>query len=168
MRIAGMLATCVNAWLLWSPCAAHAGPDVDASAVHCILQSASLNFGRLNLKLPPPVAGEGEAMVACQNMSTEVRRVELSLAFATMGPQTALLQSSHGSLAVAFYRDAQFAWRWGDDRNGTAALHVTLELAPGERKELRLPVYALLHNPRDAAAGVYLTHVPVTLTTLPK
>jgi spore coat protein U-like protein len=146
----------------------HAGPVDDASAVRCILQSASLNFGRLSLKRPAPVAGEGEAVVACQNVSSEVRRVDLSLSFATAGPQSALLQSSHGALGAVFYRDAQHSWRWGDDRNGAAALHVALEFGPGERKQLRIPVYALLHNPRDAAAGAYLAHVPVTLTTLPK
>ena len=165
IRISSVLAASAIA-LLWSPCVTHAGPADDTSEVHCVLQSASLNFGRLNLQRPPPVAGEGEAMVACQNTATEMRRVELSLTFPTMGLQTALLQSSHGSLAVAFYRDAQFAERWGDDSHGAAALHVPLELGPGERRQLRLPVYALLHNPRDAAAGVYLVQVPITLTTL--
>lgn len=152
----------------WSDGMSHAGPTVDSSEVHCVLQSATLNFGRFNLQRSPPVAGEGEAVVACQNTATELRRVELALAFPTMGPQTALLQSGHGSLAMAFYRDAQFSVRWGDDRDGAAALRVLLELAPGERRQLRMPVYALLHNLRDAAAGVYLTHVPVTVTTLAK
>jgi hypothetical protein len=141
---------------------------VDASVVHCVLQSASLNFGRLNLQRAPPVTGEGEAVVACQNTATELRRVDLSLSFATMGPKTARLQAGHGTLAVAFYRDAQFAERWGDDINGAAALHVILELGPGERRQLRLPVYALLNIPRDSAAGVYLAHLPVEVTTLAK
>ncbi len=167
IRIASVL-TASAIPLLWTPCLTHAGTEDDTSAVHCVLQSASLNFGRLNLQRSTPVAGEGEAMVACQNTATEARHVELLVTFPTLGPQTAFLQSSHGSLAVAFYRDAQFAVRWGDDHNGAAALHVPLELGPGERRQLRLPVYALLQNPRDAAAGVYLTHVPVTLTTLPK
>jgi spore coat protein U-like protein len=162
-----VLAACAGI-LLSSPGVAQAGPDVDASAVRCIVQSARLNFGRLTLRRPQQVAGEGEAVVACQNTSTEVRRVELALTFPTVGPHTALLQSSRGTLAVAFYRDPQRAWRWGDDRNGAAALRIPLELGAGERRELRLPVYALLNSPRDSAAGAYLTHVPVTLTTLPK
>jgi hypothetical protein len=41
-----------------------------------------------------------------------------------------------------------------------------MDFTPGEHRLLRLPVYALLHKPRTAAAGVYLSHVPVTLTTL--
>lgn len=167
MRMAGALAVCVSAWL-GNPRLTHAESEPDATAVRCILQSASLNFGKFGLKQPTPMAGEGEAVVACQNVSTEVRRVDVSLAFPSMGSQTAYLQSAHASVAVAFYRDAQFAWRWGDDRNGFTALHIPLVFAPGERKELRTPVFALLHHPRNAAAGVYRTQVPVTLTTLPK
>ncbi|PUE31757.1 spore coat protein U domain-containing protein [Limnohabitans sp. Jir72] len=160
-----VLARMAVAWL-GSFGLACAGALDDTSAVHCLVQSASLNFGRLNLQRPPPVPGEGEVVVACQNTASEVRRVTLSLTFPTMGVQTALLQSGHGAMPVVFYRDAQFAVRWGDDLNGAAALRVALDFTPGEHTVLRLPVYALLHSPRVVAAGVYLSHVPVTVTTL--
>ena len=154
-----------------SPIVAWAGAKTDASLagdlaqVQCSLESASLNFGRLNLQQQFRVVGEGEAVVVCQNPSTGVRHVELTLAFPTMGLQTALLQASQGTLVVAFYRDAQFAERWGDDRNGAPALRFILGLGSGERRRLRLPVYALLQNRHDAGAGVYHAHIPITLTT---
>jgi len=138
------------------------------SAVHCLVQSARLNFGRLNLQRPPQVAGEGEVVVACQNTSSEGRRVTLSVLFPTAGVQTAFLQSGNEALAVVFYRDAQWTVRWGDDLNGAAALRVDMDFTPGEQRLLRLPVYALLHKPRTAAAGLYMSHVPVMLTTMPR
>jgi spore coat protein U-like protein len=133
--------------------------------VQCSLESASLNFGRLNLQQQFRVVGEGEVVVVCHNPSTGVRHVELTLAFPTMGLQTALLLASQGTLAVAVYRDAQFAERWGDNRNGAPALRVILGLGSGERRRLRLPVYALLQNRHDAGAGVYHAYIPITLTT---
>jgi hypothetical protein len=33
---------------------------------------------------------------------------------------------------------------------------------------LRLPVHALLQNRRDAKAGLYLVHVPVQITAVPR
>lgn len=171
-----------RAWLLacaiaMSACTLQVGPIVawagartddfpasDLAQVQCSLESASLNFGRLNLQ-QLRVVGEGEAVVVCHNPSTGVRHVELTLAFPTLGLQTALLQASQGTLAVAFYRDAQFAERWGDDRNGAPALSVILDLGSGERRRLRLPVYALLQNRHDAGAGVYNANIPITLTT---
>lgn len=175
-------APCQRVWLLacaivmtvyslQSPGAAWAGAKIDASVagdlaqVQCSLVSASLNFGRLNLQQPYRVVGEGEVVVVCLNPSTGVRQMELELAFPTMGRQTALLQAGQSTLTVAFYRDAQFAERWGDDRNGARALRVILELGPGERRRLSLPVHALLQTRRDAGAGVYLAHIPITLTT---
>lgn len=157
--------------LQWTPIVAWAGtitdatPAGDLAQVQCRLESASLNFGRLNLQRQSLVVGEGEAVVVCQNPSTGVRHVELTLAFPTMGLQTALLQASQDTLAVAFYRDAQFTERWGDDRNGAPALRVILELGPGERRRLCLPVHALLQNRRGAGAGVYQALIPITLTT---
>lgn len=148
----------------WAGAKAVASPTGDLAQVHCSLESASLNFGRLNLQ-QLRVVGEGEAVVVCQNSSTGVRHVELTLAFPTMGLQTALLQANQSTLAVAFYRDAQFAERWGDDRNGAPALHIILGLSSGERRRLRLPVYALLQNRHDAGAGVYNAHIPIELTT---
>lgn len=161
----GVMARMAVAWL-FSFGMACAGALDDTSAVHCLVQSASLNFGRLNLQRQSPVAGEGEVVVTCQNTSGELRRVTLALMFPSLGVQTALLQSGHGAMPVVFYRDAQFALRWGDDLNGAAALRLALDFTPGEHSVLRLPVYALLHRPRVALAGVYLSHVPVTVTTL--
>lgn len=167
LRIACMLAAGALG-VLWRPGAAQAEADHDTAGVQCVVQSASLNFGRLNLQRSPWVVGEGAARVACQNNTPEVRRVMLSVAFPGLGPQTAVLQSGHSALAVVFYQDARHTVRWGDDRNGAEALHLGLELTPGERKQLHLPVYAVLHSPQHAAVGVYLTHIPLTLTTRPR
>ena len=161
LRVLGAMALA----LLWAACASAADAADNSAEVNCLLQSASLNFGRLGLHRPPLVAGEGEMVVVCQNTATALRRVNLTLAFPTMGHATALLQSSHGSLAVAFFHDAQFAVRWGEDGKGLAALHIPLELGPGERKLLHLPVYALLQNPPGAPAGVYLVNLPVTVSS---
>lgn len=165
-RIAARVVTA--ALLVWSACTTHADPLADDSAVRCSLQSASLNFGFLTLHRQSPVAGEGEAVVACQNSATALRRVELWLSFPTMGPETAVLQSNQGAITVAFFHDAQFAVRWVEDRSGLARQRILLELAPGERKLLHLPVYALLQNPRDAAPGVYMAQVPLTVNALEK
>jgi hypothetical protein len=155
----------VNPIEAWAGAIRDAPPAGGLAQVQCRIESASLNFGRINPQREFRVVGEGEAVVVCRNPSTGMRRVELTLAFPTMGLQTALLQASQGTLAVAFYRDAQFAERWGDDRNGAPALRVILELDPGERRRLRLPVHALLQNRRDAGAGLYQAQIPVTLTT---
>lgn len=155
----------VSPIVAWAGAKTDASPAGDLAQVQCSLEPARLNFGRLNLQQQLRVVGEGEAVVVCQNPSTGVRHVELTLAFPTMGLQTALLQASQGTLAVAFYHDAQFAERWGDDRNGAPALRVILDLGPGEWRRLRLPVHALLQNRRDAYAGVYHGLIPVTLTT---
>ncbi|EMS81582.1 spore coat protein U domain-containing protein [Desulfotignum phosphitoxidans] len=158
-------------FLQWRPVMVWAGAATDDSLagdlaqVQCSLVSASLNFGRLNLRQPSRIVGEGEVVVVCLNPSTAVRHTELALAFPTMGRQTALLRAGQSTLAAAFYRDAQFTEPWGDDRNGARALRVILELGPGERRRLRLPVHALLQNRRDASAGVYHTLIPITLTT---
>lgn len=154
--------------VLWSACPALAGTEGDSTLVNCALQSANLNFGRIYLKRSPIVAGEGEAVVICQNIATEMRHIELSFTFPTLGRKNVALQSGRGSLAATFYRDAQFAVRWGDDHSGSASRNIPLDLAPGERRKLRVPVYALLQIPHDAASGSYLTQVPITLTMLPK
>ncbi len=150
--------------LLGAVCASAADAVDNSTEVICLLQSASLNFGRLGLHRPPLVAGEGEMVVVCQNTATALRRVNLALAFPTMGQSTAWLQSGRGTLAVAFFHDTQFAVRWGEDGQGLAALHIPLELGAGERRLLRLPVYALLQNPPGAAAGIYVANLPVTVS----
>ena len=149
----------------WTVCA---GGQDSAWAVRCIVQSGQLNFGRLNLQHTSPVTGEGEAVVACQNTSSDPQRVTLSLQFPSGQGQTARLQSGRSSLPVTFYRDAQFALRWGDDLQGAEGLTVALDMGPGESRVLRVPVYALLHTPRGVAAGVYLSLVLLTLITRPR
>jgi len=149
----------------WTVCA---GGQDTAWAVHCLAQSGQLNFGRLNLQHTSPVTGEGEAVVACQNTSSDPQRVTLSLQFPSGQGQTARLQSGRSSLPVTFYRDAQFALRWGDDLQGAEGLAVALDMGPGESRVLRLPVYALLHTQRGVVAGVYLSVVPLTLITRPR
>ncbi|NTV15378.1 MAG: fimbrial major subunit CsuA/B family protein [Desulfobulbaceae bacterium] len=155
----------MNPIVAWAGAITDASPTGDLAQVQCSLESASLNFGRLNLQQQLRVVGEGEAVLVCLNPSTGVHHVELTLAFPTMGLQTASLQANQDTLAVAFYHDAQFAERWGDDRNGAPALRVMLNLGSGERRRLRLPVYALLQNRHDAGAGVYNANIPITLTT---
>ena len=149
-------------------CTVCAGGQDTAWAVRCLVQSGQLNFGRLNLQHASPVTGEGEAVVACQNTSSDPQRVTLTLQFPSWQGQTARLQSGRSSLPVTFYRDAQFALRWGDDLQGAEGLAVALDMGPGESRVLRLPVYALLHTPRGVVAGVYLSLVPLTLITRPR
>ena len=163
----GRLTACAAIGLCggWTVCAG--GQDA-AWAVRCLVQSGQLNFGRLNLQHTSPVTGEGEAVVACQNTSSDPQRVTLSLQFPSGQGQTARLQSGRSSLPVTFYRDAQFALRWGDDLQGAEGLTVALDMGPGESRVLRVPVYALLHTPRGVAAGVYLSLVPLTLMTRPR
>lgn len=145
---------------------ASAGKLEGASAVHCFVKSARLNFGRLNLQRPSPLPGEGEVVVSCQNTSKELQRVTLSLVFPTLEHPTVLLRSDRGTLSVGLYKDAKFQVAWGDGMNGAAPLQLALEFTPGEDRLVHLPVHGLLVTPRVAAAGVYLSHVPVTLSTL--
>jgi len=147
-----------------SPASAESASVQDS--VQCILQSSSLNFGRLTLLRSVLVQGVGEVVLGCQNLSPEVQSVEIFLGFPTIGSHTAVLQSTDDALAVNFFLDAQFTEHWGDDSNGAKSLKLLLKLGPGEHKLLRLPVHALLQNRRDAQAGVYLINAPVKLTTL--
>lgn len=134
--------------------------------VQCTLQSNSLNFGQITLQRPALVKGEGEVQVACQNLSQQVQSMEIRLGFPFMGANTAMLQSNRGALHVSFFLDAQRTERWGDGANGAQALKVLVKLEPGERRLIRLPVYAVLENRRDARAGAYVLNAPVQLTTL--
>ena len=167
IRIVSLLAVDIFG-LLSLTFAARAQAVDNITAVQCIVQSANLNFGVLSLRRPLPLAGEGEVRLVCQNMSPQNHRITVLLAFPTMGSQTSTLLSVHGSLAVVFYQDAQHVMRWGDDLNGASAMHIPLELGPSERKQLDLPVYALLYSLRSVVAGVYRTQIPITVTTLQK
>jgi spore coat protein U-like protein len=141
-----------------------AAPDVNPAQIHCTLEAAALNFGHLQLPLKTTYVGVGEITAVCHNQSSTVRRVELTLTFPTMGQQSELLQGNRGTLAVTFYRDPQFVERWGDDQNGAG---IILELMPGEQRRLRLSVHALLQISRNSEAGVYNTHIPITLSARP-
>lgn len=144
-----------------------AAPALDAP-VECTLQSTRLSFGTLTQQRPTQVQGEGEVIVACQNLSPTVRTVDITVGFSSMGAHTAMLQSSQDALAVDFFLDVQCAERWGDGNNGGRTLQASVRLAPGEHRQLRLPVHALLQNRRDAKAGLYLVHVPVQITAVPR
>jgi len=139
----------------------------DLSQIQCVLASANLNFGRINLQQAAQITGEGEMVVVCQNLSVTARREELTLAFPTMGSQSALLHSGTSALPVMFYHDAQFTEHWGDDHNGASAMRVMLDLGPHEQQRLHFSVHALLQNRHDTAAGIYYSPIPVTLTTKP-
>jgi spore coat protein U-like protein len=149
------------------PDGVHASP-ADLATVECNIQSTRLNFGTLTRTQPLWVQGEGEVTVTCQNLSQDVRTVEISVTFSRMGSHTALLQSGHDALVVDFFLDAQWTQYWGDGSNGGQALQVVMILEPGERKLLHLPVHALLQNRRDARAGVYLVHIPLQMTAVPR
>lgn len=153
--------------VLACPESAQAAPTLDAP-VECTLQSTRLSFGTLSQQRPSRVQGEGEVIVACQNLSQDVRTVDIAVGFSSMGAHTAVLQSNHDALAVDFFQDAQSAQRWGDGSNGGRTLQISVRLAPGEHRLLRLPVHALLQNRRDAKAGLYLVHVPVQITAVPR
>ena len=71
----------------------------------------------------------------------------------------------HITGAVVTHHDGGAAVRWYVDRTALRRSN-SLELGPGERRLLRLPVDALLYKLRDAPAGVDLAQVAVTLTTL--
>jgi spore coat protein U-like protein len=139
----------------------------DLSQIQCMLASANLNFGRINLQQTARIAGEGDMVVVCQSLSVTARREELTLAFPTMGSQSASLHSGTSELPVMFYHDAQFSELWGDDHNGASAMRVMLNLSPHEQQRLHFPVHALLQNRHDTAAGIYHSFIPVTLTTKP-
>jgi spore coat protein U-like protein len=139
----------------------------DLSQIQCVLASANLDFGRINTQRAAFITGEGEMVVVCQNQSVTARREELTLAFPTMGSQSALLHSGTSALPVMFYHDAQFAEYWGDDHNGASAMRVQLDLGPHEQQRLHFPVHALLQNRQGSAAGIYHSFIPVTLTTKP-
>lgn len=149
-----------------SLCSAESSAD-DLAQIQCVMASASVNFGKINLKQNSYISSEGELVVSCQNLSTTVRREKLTLSFPTMGSQSMLIRSATGVLPVMFYHDAQFSEQWGDDRNGASALQVMLELAPREKRRIRFPVYVLLQNRRDTTVGIYHSTVPVVLTTEP-
>lgn len=143
-------------------------PTVDASSIagaqiDCVLAGATLNFGNLDPRTRTTYPGVGEITVVCTNHSRVVRSAMLTLAFPTMGAQEARLQGRQEALAVSFYRDAHFTERWGDDRNGATALHITVEIMPGEQRRLRIPVHAQLQSPHGSTAGVYNTQVPIVL-----
>jgi len=139
----------------------------DLSQIQCVLASANLNFGRINLQQAARITGEGDMVVVCQNLSVTARREELTLSFPTMGSQSASLHSGTSELPVMFYHDAQFSELWGDDHNGASAMRVMLDLSPHEQQRLHFPVHALLQNRHDAAVGIYYSPIPVTLTTKP-
>lgn len=161
------LALAANLLVGW-PLMARADQAPDPTKVQCQLQPNSLHFGRVTLHRVPLLQGEGEALVSCHNPSQQAALIEITLAFPTMGPQPAVLQSSHDALGVSFFLDAQFSEYWGDGTNGAQALHMAVKLGPGEARVLRLPVHALLHNRRDARAGAYMVNLPIQLTTLTK
>jgi len=139
----------------------------DVSQIQCVLASANLNFGHINLQQAAHITGEGEMVVVCQNMSIAARREELTVAFPTLGSQSASLHSGMSELPVMFYHDAQLSKRWGDDRNGASSMHIMLDLASREQQRLHFPVHALLQNRHDSAAGIYHSFIPVILTTKP-
>jgi len=150
------------------PTPIHAETASNAADVQCTPQSTNLRFGQLNQQRPLLVTGEGEIVLVCQNLSHEVRSVELGLGLPTMGRRAAALQSGHGALAASFFLDGQYTQPWGDDTNGASAWHGLIMLNPAERRLLRLPIYAQLQNRRDARAGVYQANVPLQLTTAPR
>ncbi|CAK0748367.1 Spore coat protein U-like protein [Gammaproteobacteria bacterium] len=150
---------------LWLSFSLHhaAASEINSAQIYCALEAASLNFGHLHLRQRAATVGVGAIVVVCRNYSKISYRIDVTLAFPTMGQQKALLRAKQGTLPVAFYHDAQFVERWGDDRNGASASHIVVELTPGEQRRLRVPVYSLLQTSHDTPAGSYYGQIPVTL-----
>lgn len=144
--------------------AARASTALDAVQVQCTLQPTQLHFGTLSLHRADRVPGKGEILVACQNPSTTVQRVDLSVAQMALTPGTVTLAFKQGGLRADFFLDAQGTVPWGDGTHGTRTLQLRVRLDPGAYQLLRLPVHALLHNRADAPPGAYLGQVPLTLT----
>ncbi|CAK0745301.1 Spore coat protein U-like protein [Gammaproteobacteria bacterium] len=151
------------AWWLNFPLRHATASEINSAQIYCTLEAASLNFGHLHLRQRAATVGVGEIVVVCRNYSRTSCRIDVTLAFPTMGQQKALLRAKRGTLPVTFYHDSQFVERWGDDRNGASASHVVVELTPGELRRLRVPVYSLLQTSHDTAAGSYYAQIPVTL-----
>lgn len=168
-RLALYCVLAVSASLLVArPGNAHAADTLVEAAVQCTLQATRLHFGRLSMQRPALVQGKGDLAVLCQNLTQETRSVELVLGFPAMGMQSATLQSGKGALPVSFFLDPQYSTPWGDGNGGAQVLQLLVRLEPNESRTLRLPVYALLRNRRDAQAGAYLILVPVRLATSPR
>jgi len=156
-----LMRVAVVAWL--GPFSCCAAADV-AAPITCTLLSAALDFGNLAPQRKSEFPGVGEIVVACHNHSQTAVSAEMTVAFPTMGANSAPLRAKQDTLLVNFFRDAQWTEGWGNDRNGAASLRVMLDLTAGEQRRLRLPVYALLRAKRQSAAGVYLTQIPVEVS----
>lgn len=151
-----------------SPDSSRAAPASALAPVECSLQSTQLDFGTMARNAPLWVKGEGEVVVACQNVSPVARSVTVSVGLLGRGAHSAVLRSGEDALVVDFFLDAHMTQPWGDGVQGGPSWQAQLHLAGGERRVLRLPVHALLKNRRDARVGLYRVHVPVQLTTLPR
>lgn len=160
------------AWVasvLWAcPDRARAATAGEFAPIECSLQSTQVDFGTMARHAPLWVHGEGEVVVACQNVSPVARSATVAVGLLGRGAHSSLLRSGDDALAVDFFLDAHMTQPWGDGVQGGPTWQAQLHLVGGERRVLRLPVHALLKNRRDARVGHYRVHVPVQLTTLPR
>lgn len=145
-----------------------AGTAFEAPAVQCQLQSTSLHFGTLGMLHAAEVPGQGQVLVACQNPSQTIQRVDVAVGLMASGPGTVTLQSGRGQMRVDLFLDAQGTVPWGSGWDGAQALQASVTLGPGQYQVLPLSIYARLQLRRDAPAGAYAVHIPLLLSVLPR
>ncbi|MBP8148605.1 MAG: spore coat protein U domain-containing protein [Limnohabitans sp.] len=163
----GVLATLLATGGAVHPRLACAATVLDGVQVHCTLQSTRIHFGTLNLHGMRQVSGQGEVLVSCENPSSTVQVVDLTVSPTAVGQDTVTLEPRQGGLVAHFFLDEPRTVPWGDGRNGTRALHTRARLDPGAHQWLRLPLYALLHKRPEAPAALYELNIPLTLTLSP-
>ena len=137
----------------------------DASvSVTCRVQSGDLRFGVLNLSGPARRMGEGVVVINCQNRSSLAQTTVMNLGISVIQIPMHANGPSKDTLTVAFFHDFNRSQAWGDGHNGGQPLRWPIQLAPGEHRLLRLPVFALLQSSSTAPVGAYQVQVPLTIT----
>jgi spore coat protein U-like protein len=161
---AGVLAALLASGGAVHPRLACGATVLDGVQVHCTLQSTRIHFGTLNLQGVRQVSGQGEVMVSCENPSSTVQVVDLTVSPMAVGQGSVTLEPRQGGLVAQFFLDEPRTVPWGDGRNGTRTLQMRARLDPGAHQWLRLQLFALLHKRPEAPAALYELNVPLTLT----
>jgi len=145
-----------------------AGTAFEAPAVQCLLQSTSLHFGTLSMQRAERAPGQGQVLVACQNPSQTIQRVDVAVGLMASVPGTVTLQSGQGQMRADLFVDAQGTVPWGSGWDGAQVLQASVTLGPGQYQVVPLSIYARLQLRRDAPAGAYAVHIPLLLSVFPR